>query len=260
MRQGGFKAICLFLAFLSVSGVLFADDTTVNMESRIVQSFDEPEKEPWFLLASNFATKDYPKIAYVKSWPISLFGSNTENKDLRVLGVSMLFDRKEYNWVDVIPGTVDKSGEKPVYKPKEISLPGRVKALDMWVWGSGFNYYIEAYVRDYKGIVYILPMGDLNFIGWKNLRTNIPDNVPQSKRYLPKKESLSLVKFRVWTRPSEVVAVPAADNAEEYMRTINIYFDQIKVLTDTFETLYDGDALSDPSKLKEAWGSSGTGK
>lgn len=257
MRLGGIKAMCLLLVFLSFGGLLFADDKTVNLESKIIQTFDDQEKEPWFTIASKFAAKDYPKLAYVNAWPSALFGySPATGKDLKVLGISMMFDRKEYNWVDLIPGTVDKSGEKPIYKPIELPLPGRVKVLDIWVWGSGFNYYIEAYVRDYLGIVHVIPMGDINFEGWKNLRSNIPTNIPQSKRYLPKKEGISLIKFRIWTRPSEMAAVPIGVNDPQYMRAVNVYIDQVKVLTDTFESLFDGDSLTDPKLLEETWGGS----
>jgi hypothetical protein len=90
-------------------------------------------------------------------------------------------------------------------------------------------------------VVHIIPMGDLNFEGWRNLRIYVPDNIPQSQRYLPKRETLSLVKIRLWTRPTEKVD------------GFQIYFDQIKVLTDTFETLYDGDNLADPKTVNQIW-------
>jgi len=33
-----------------------------------------------------------------------------------------------------------------------------------------------------------------------------------------------------------------------------IYFNQLKVLTDTFETLFDGNDLADPVRVQELWG------
>ena len=96
--------------------------------------------------------------------------------------------------------TGSTSSPAPRTSPIEIPLPGRVKMIDMWVWSGNFNYYLEAFVRDYRGVVYTIPMGDLNFVGWKNLRINIPDNMPQSKKYLPRREGLTLVKFRIWTQ------------------------------------------------------------
>jgi len=199
MKQRVVKAICLsfVIVFMLAATGAFADDETVNLESLVIQTFDEPDSQPWFLIGSKFASEGYPKLAYAKSWPVALFGTTGGDKDLRSLGVAMLFDRKEYNWVDVIPGTKSGSGDEATYAPIELPLPGRVKMLDMWIWSGNFDYYIEAYIRDYTGIVHVLPMGDLGHVGWKNFRVNIPNNVPQSKKYLPKRENLTLVKFRI---------------------------------------------------------------
>jgi hypothetical protein len=257
MKQRVVKAICLsfVIVFMLAATGAFADDETVNLESFVVQSFDEPDNQPWFVVGSKFATKDYPKLAYAKQWPVALFGSNGGGKDIRSLGVAMLFDRKEYNWVDIIPGKKSGSGADAKYEPIELDLPGRVKMLDVWIWSGNYNYYIEAYIRDYKGIVYVLDMGDLNHAGWKNFRVNIPSNVPQSKKYLPRRENLTLVKFRIWTRPTEVVAAPVKADAPIQEKAVYFYFDQLKVLTDTFETLFDGDSLMDPKVIEDTWGS-----
>ena len=262
MKQRVVKAICLsfVIVFMLAATGAFADEETVNLESVVVQTFDEPDAQPWFVIGSKFSTKDYPKLAYAKSWPVSLFGSNGGGKDLRSLGVAMLFDRKEYNWVDMIPGTKSGTGDGATYKPVELDLPGRVQMLDLWVWSGNYDYYMEAYLRDYKGIVYTLPMGDLGHVGWKNLRVNIPGSIPQAKKYLPRRENLKLVKLRIWTRPTEVAAAPAKADATMQEKAIYFYFDQLKVLTDTFESLFDGDSLMDPKVIENTWGSSGSSK
>jgi hypothetical protein len=257
MKQRIVRVLLLTVVVFSLTGAakLFADENTVNLESRIIQDFSKQENQNWFVLGSKFATKDFPQIGFIKTYPLSVFGSNSDaNKDLKSLGVAMLFDRKEYNWTDIIPGTKDK--------PVELPLPGRVKALDMWVWSGNYDYYLEAYVRDFKGIVYTVSMGDLSFAGWKNLRINIPDSIPQAKKYLPKRQSLTLVKFRIWTRPTESVVIPGVQPAdpkkitpEEYFgMAVKFYFSNMKVLTDTYETLFDGDTLADPNVVKDAWG------
>ena len=63
----------------------------------------------------------------------------------------------------------------------------------------------------------------------------------QQKRILPHLASLTFVKFRIWTAPMERV-----DN-------FYVYFNQFKILTDTFESYYDGNDLADPSKVQELW-------
>ncbi len=246
--------LCLVFACLNGAGSLFADEITVNLESRAVAL--SPGKNAagkdlygtWDLLGSKFSTKGFPAKTDIKSWPNAVYGSNPEQTDIKSLGVALLFDRKEYNWVDIIPGT--KAA------PAEIPLPGRVQMIDMWVWSGNYDYYLEAFVRDYKGIVHTINMGNLDFAGWKNLRVNVPTAIPQSKKYLPRRESMSLVKFRIWTRPSEIVAAPINDrNATDMDKAVKFYFHNVKVLTDTFETLFDGDTLTRPELLKEAWGS-----
>jgi hypothetical protein len=251
MKQHINRALLITVALLSLFGIglLFADETTVNLESRVVQDFSKPEAQNWFVLGSKFSTGDFPRYGFIKGGPIAILGDDQSAiQNARSLSVAMLFNRQEYNWVDIVPGTKDK--------PIELPLPGRVKMIDMWVWSGDFNYYLEAFVRDYRGIVYTIPMGDLNFAGWKNLRINIPDNIPQSKKYLPRREGLTLVKFRIWTRPTEVVVIPGTEGGTDLEKAVKFNFNNIKVLTDTFESLFDGDTLSNPDVYKDALGES----
>lgn len=243
------RAVMIFLALLPLfgAGALFADENTVNLESKLVQDFSKTEAQNWYVLGSKFSTADFPRVGFIKGGPTAILGGDLQAaQNARSLAVAMLFDRKEYNWIDVVPGAKDK--------PVELPLPGRVKMIDMWVWSGNFDYYLEAFVRDYRGVVYTIPMGNLNFIGWKNLRINIPDNVPQAKKYLPRRQGLTLVKFRIWTRPTEVVAVPGTEGQEPLDRSVKFYFNNIKILTDTFESLFDGDSLSNPEVYKDALG------
>jgi hypothetical protein len=243
------RALLLTAALLTLagSGLLFADETTISLESRVVQDFSKTEAQNWYLDRSKFATEGFPKIGFIKGGPTAIRGGDAASaQNDRSLAVAMLFDRKEYNWVDIIPGTKDKRVELP--------LPGRVKMIDIWVWSGNFNYYLEAFVRDYRGVVYTIPMGDLSFVGWKNLRISVPDNIPQAKKYLPRNQPLSFVKFRIWTRPSEVVVVPGSEGGTDVDKAVKFYFNNMKVLTDTFESLFDGDALTNPDVYKDAFG------
>jgi hypothetical protein len=244
MKHGSFRVACFFFlaAFLVFSA--FGDENTVVLESIVLESFDGDSDYEWRLDASKFATKTdedtFPKLAYAEAWPTSIFGNNREGKELKSLGLWGRFDRRGYNWIDFYPvakGSGDDAG------PAEIPIPGRVQIMDLWFWGSNFNYYLEAYIRDYLGVVHTIYMGSVAHEGWKNMRIPIPNNIPQARRFLPKLESLTFVKFRLWTTPAEAV-----DN-------FYIYFDQFKVLTDTFETLFDGDLLTDPEFIQQTWNS-----
>ena len=271
MKQGSFKAVrsakcqalcpaVFLLVMVSLTAFpVFGDENTVDYMSIILDGFNGDTNHEWtlggktynyefewLLDASKFASKSdndsYPKLTYVESWPMQVHGLNKSNLDIKSLGINGRFDRRGYNWVDVYPakpGSGGDDGEDP--EAFEIPIPGRIRYLDLWVWGSNLNYYMEAYFRDHQGVVYALPMGTLAHQGWKNLRVQIPTSIPQSKRVLPRLAGLTFVKFRIWTTPVERV-----DN-------FYVYFNQMKVLTDVFESLYDGDELADPDNVQEIW-------
>ena len=262
MKQGSFRAVRLvvflfFMLFLTVFSV-FGDENTVDYLSIVLDDFSGETTHQWqfggkifkhefewAIDASKFASRvkdeKFPKLTKVPAWPMALFGTNKHNLNLNSLGIWGKFDRRGYNWIDVypaIPGT-GKDGEDP--EAFEIPIPGRIQYLDMWVWGSNLNYYIEAYFRDHQGVVHTLYLGNLFYQGWRNMRVRIPNSIPQSKRVLPRYAGLTFVKFRIWTTPGERV-----DN-------FYVYFNQMKVLTDTFESLFDGDDLADPDNVQELW-------
>jgi hypothetical protein len=248
MKHGSFKAVCLiFWALITVVSA-FGDENTVDYESIILDSFDGNSDYVWKTDASKFATKTdeqtFPQLAYVEAWPIAAFGYNRDgSKDIKSLGIHGRFDRRGYNWIDIYPTLADEGADAG---PTEIPLPGRVNNMDLWVWGSNLDFYLEAYVRDYQGVVHNIQMGNIGYTGWRNLRAVIPNNVRQSKRILPRLAGLTFVKFRIWTHPTERVG------------DFYVYFKQFKVLTDTFESLYDGDELADPERVQELWAGSGS--
>jgi hypothetical protein len=181
----------------------------------------------------------YPILHYVDAWPQAVFGNNRgpNAQPLKSLGLNAKFDRQGYNWIDLYPILA----EDPDEKPYEIAIPGRVRSMDMWVWGSNLRYYIEVYLRDYQGVVHTLKLGDISYTGWRNLSVNVPTSIRQSQRIQPAYAGLRFVKFRIWTQPSERV-----DN-------FYIYFKQFKILTDMFETLFDGNDLADPDNVERLW-------
>jgi hypothetical protein len=210
----------------------------------VLETFNGDSGYQWRTDASKFATKtqdaSFPRITYVDAWPIAAFGNNRDgSQTLKSLGIHGRFDRQGYNWIDLYPVKADDSSDNPA--PAEIPMPGRVRNLDLWVWGANLHLYVEAYVRDYRGVVHIIQMGDVYHTGWKNLRANVPNHIAQAKRVLPRLAGLTFVKFRIWTRPIERVA------------DFFLYVKQFKILTDMFESYYDGDDLADPERVQELW-------
>ncbi len=238
------RAGLIFGLFILMSVLLAlpvtADEETENLVSSILDDFDNPDQSKWIIVGSKFTTEGYPKTAYPVTWPAALYGSNKEGKEYKVLGINGKFDRMGYNYIELIP---DRKNEKGEYTG--IPIPGRCKVLDLWTWGSNYDYYLEAHLTDYRGVTHVLPLGNLNYEGWKNLKVQIPGYIPQGRTYIPKLKQLSLVKLVMWTRPAERV--------DDFY----IYFDQIKVLTDVFISRFDGDDLSQPETVQEIWADAG---
>jgi hypothetical protein len=245
MNRTGRLLICLLLFPLSVS-MAFSDEVTTNLQSIIVEDFDNPDASPWFILGSKFSSvikteagEDvYPKMAFVKAWPEALYRRPPEGKEPKVLGIHGKFDRKGYNFIEIIPGQKGPDGK---LVPRLIPLPGRVKNMDLWVWGSNLDYYLEVHLMDYRGISHVLNFGDIKHTGWKNIWVNIPTYIPQAVSYAPRYKGLQLVKFVLWTKPHERV--------DDFY----VYLDQVKIFSDMFETPFDGDALANPEQVQKLW-------
>jgi hypothetical protein len=237
---------------------------TVNLESRVIDDFDENPTSRWIARGSKFTTierddsgkavKMFPLTATAPGYPVAAFGRSRDKVDRHVLGVRGKFDRRGYNYVEIVPAAeapadADESriiyedvstGKKWVHRP--IDLPGKVAYLDAWIWGSNLKYYLDAHFEDHRGIDYVVKMGDLTFFGWRNLRIGVPAYISQSANTVPRFRTLRFTKFTLWTRPEERV--------DEFY----IYFDHLKVLTDLFESRYDGDEMEEPETLQEVWG------
>jgi hypothetical protein len=240
MKPGlrAFLLTTLPLLLLFSAALVMADETTANLQSKVIASFDDPDAIQWIVQGSKFATKDFPEATTVRAWPDSLYGRNPEQKNLFALGIHGRFDRKGYNYIEIIPA---KKGSDGKLAPSPLALPGRVKELAVWVWGSNFNYTMDVHLRDFEGVDRVLHLGSLNFAGWKNLTVTITGNIPQSRRYIPRFQGLDLTKLVIWTTPTEKV--------DDYY----VFLDEVKVLTDLFETRFDGDNLADPKLLNQLW-------
>ena len=254
MRHG-----CLFLSGLLLlvtlsTGFLFADEKTLKLESVVIDPFDgagsgqygDGTPINWQVMGSKFSTEGYPRLTYFEEeWPYDLFGPNPENaEELQILGVNSKFDRLGFNQFEIIPGV----GEGDDWEARPIDLPGRVKTVDLWVWGSRFKYSIEMHFLDHQGLAYRLDliqsdnkraMGSLNFSGWKNMYLDIPNYISQSVVYQPHYKGLRMTKMIVYTDPSENVG------------DFYVFLDHLKILTDKHETHYDGVGLTSPEKLQK---------
>jgi hypothetical protein len=236
MKKGGTLIVSLiFFACLSVAS-LFADASTLALESIVVETFDGDSSYEWVTDGIKYASKkDYGLFPV---YPQALYRTAADAEGKQAFGLNGQFQRRGYNWIDIYP----VSRENPDGGAVEIPLSGLVRQLDVWVWGSNLNHRLEVYLRDYTGMIHRIDLGSLKFLGWRNLHAMIPPNFPMSDRALPVKSvSSEFVKFRLWTDPYERV------------NEFYLYLDHLKVLSDIFATRFDGDELADTDKAQELW-------
>ena len=199
-----------------------------DIRSIILEDFETNDKE-WTVSASRFTKEGFPQLkSSIEGIPAALTGAYPSAENKYIFGVRSIFTRRGYNKVWIYPS-------------EEIVIPGRAMRLDVWVWGGNYYYNLEAHVRDYTGVVHILPLGSLHFIGWRNLNIDIPKQIPQEMRYLPMEKPLTFVRLVIWTEPTERV--------DDFV----IYFDHLKILTDVYKEHFDGDILADTSR--DIWSS-----
>jgi hypothetical protein len=229
-----------FLLLLTAVSVTAQQETTQSLQVRPLITFDDQNKmTDWIVQGSKFSTRGYPQWKLVKAFPDAVYGRNKENRDLNSLGIHSKFDRKGYNYIEIIPAGKDSSGN---IVPKPIPIPGKVQRMDLWVWGSNYNYTMDVVLMDYQGIEHTLHLGSLEFIGWRDLAVGIPGSIPQSRRYLPQFQGLQLEKLVVWTAPTEKV--------DDYW----LFIDELTILTDMYQSRFDGESLADPDYLNQIWG------
>ncbi len=170
----------------------------------------------------------------------------------KILGIKFRFRYPGKNSVSIQPPKeVDWEKRTPVMtydqvlrtdvQERGIQLPGRAKAISLWVHGRGHPYTLELWVKDYKGDVHILDKQTIDFVGWRPLTFNIPNNVPQATNTYPVTRTAKLVRMVV----REVTNVGGIHSATSRRKASDVYvfFDQIKVLTDTYEVSFDGQDL-----------------
>ena len=229
MKQGVVLTVFV-LMFTIVCIPLAAQDSGVNYQTYMVETFDSPESSEitWNGVGSKFITEGYPVLKYFDGMPNALRVMQSDaEQQYKFLGVQFKFNRKGDNWVDIYPTKGSGEGDSAA-APYEIPLKGIVQRLDLWVWGAGYAYDLEILLRDCNGRIHTLPVATLNYYGWRNLAVTIPSNIQQRSRYLSQTKNMSFVAFRIRTQPTE--------NVDDFY----IFFDELKALTNTRLASYDG--------------------
>jgi hypothetical protein len=174
---------------------------------------DAKKKDPVKTIELKFV-EGSPADLKVEQWTADKKGMEKK----QCLGVNFEFTYPGYNSVSIIP-------------PAPIQLPGRAHGISIWVHGRGNNYYLETWVKDYKGNVHVLKFGSVNFVGWRPMEVEVPVFIPQETESYPQTKTLKIERFVLRSDPNEIIT------------NTFFFFDQLKVLTETFEVQFDGTGL-----------------
>jgi len=146
-----------------------------------------------------------------------------EATDENVIGMKVDFYRRGAVTVSLIP-------------VRPLAVPGIVKTLSVWVVGRNFQHELNVVVEDYFGNVNVLPMGRLNFSGWKQLTVAIPPTLDQRNPHYNTETGLKILGFTI-----------DADINEAY-GTYYVYFDDLRAVTDLF-----AEESRDPDDMVDNW-------
>lgn len=231
------RYILVFILILSL-GTLSAEDV-LRYTSHILDTFDSSDAaNAWDIAGSRWIAEDYPRVSYINAWPVAKYGYNTSNDDLRVLGIEAAFRQRGYNYIEIIPVERLSDGSS-IRRP--IELPGDTIGVSLWVWGSNFDYTMELHVRDYRGMVHQVPLGKINYHGWRQLTATIPTGIPRSNPYEFNFADLYIDKIVLWTEPKEIVS------------GFYVYFDDLQALSRTNTRVVDGGELTIPEIRENRW-------
>ncbi len=237
MKQGIRLFVCVLALLILGSSPLLAQTRRPMINSVVLDDFNDPSSL-WMVRGSRFVNNDLLDWEWVRAWPEALHRTEPEDVTLRSLGIRAGFNRIGYNYLEIIPAQENEDGELVA---RTIPLPGTAQSIDMWVWGSNRDYYVDIQLRDHRGIVHTLRVGDINYRGWDNIFVDVPTWIPQQVSYVPQRRGLELVKIVLWTRPTERV------------NEFYVYLDELRVVTNLAEDYWDGEQLGDPEAVEQLW-------
>jgi hypothetical protein len=157
-------------------------------------------------------------------------GKDPKTVDKYVYGVKTEFYTRGYN--DIM-----------IKAKRPIPIEGIAKTISVWVAGRNFNNILWIELRDFFGTSIELPMGKLNFLGWKKLSVSIPPQNPDGRTGIVQRNfhytnrmGIKVVGFRIECDPIESFG------------TYYVYFDDLRAVTDLF-----AEDLRDPDDMSDSW-------
>ncbi|WP_028975349.1 flagellar filament outer layer protein FlaA [Spirochaeta cellobiosiphila] len=119
---------------------------------------------------------------------------------------------------------------------RPIPVPGITKTISLWVVGRNINHVLYVEFEDHFGNKASLPLGKLNFSGWKKLTVAVPPNIKQRDYHYNNQMGIKITGFRV-----------DCDIDDAY-GTYYLYLDDLRVVTDLF-----AEQNRDEDDMVDAW-------
>jgi hypothetical protein len=126
---------------------------------------------------------------------------------------------------------------------RPIPIEGITKTLSVWIIGRNYNHVLWVELKDFFGNSFELPMGKLNFQGWKKLSVAVPPQNPDGRTGIVQRNfhytshmGLKVTGFRIECDPDEAYG------------TYYIYFDDLRAVTDLF-----AEDSRDPDDMPDTW-------
>jgi hypothetical protein len=126
---------------------------------------------------------------------------------------------------------------------RPIPIEGITKTVSVWVVGRNYNHNLWLELKDFFGNSFQLPMGKLNFQGWKKVSVAIPPQNPDGRTGIVQRNyhysshmGIKIVGFRIECDP------------DESFGTYYIYLDDLRAVTDLF-----AEDNRDPDDMPDTW-------
>lgn len=178
------------VVFASSVIYLFSQVSTNETQTVSRQWFSFEPNEEFTVTGSRYFIEDKSQVKYYSNIPNFLRQlGGSENS----LGVRFSWDRRGENYADIVPSS-----------PK--LFDGRIARASLWVWGGNFRHDLSLiFERTTDGYAYSVPMGKLDFYGWKRRTTSVPASISTKQRAAGDVSRYSFTKFRVYSDPRERV-------------------------------------------------------
>ena len=147
--------------------------------------------------------------------------ANIKEPDIYVLGIKAEFFGRTNTTIAIEP-------------IRPLAIPGITKTISVWVIGRNNNHKLSVVVEDNFGNRNYLPMGKLNFSGWKQITVAVPPTLEQHNPHYNNLTGIKILGF--------VIEPELTETYGSYF----VYFDDLRVVTDLFaEENRDADDIPD---------------